>query len=86
MKKFFGFILICALVGCSDVTISKDELQIRQWLFYKVNDQQPFSGFVTESYSNNQTKEYFQVKNGRYDGEIYLLREWPIKICDFSCW
>ena len=75
MKKFFGFILICALVGCSDVTISKDELQIRQGLFYKVNDQQPFSGFVTESYSNNQTKEYFQVKNGRYDGEYSTYYE-----------
>ena len=71
MKYFYGFLLIFVLTNCGNnqETITKDQLQIRQGLFYKVNDQQPFTGFITSSYSNNQVMEYFSVKNGLYHGE-----------------
>ena len=71
MKYFYGFLLIFVLTNCGNnqETITKDQLQIRQGLFYKVNDQKPFTGFITSSYSNNQVMEYFSVKNGLYHGE-----------------
>ena len=75
MYRLVSYALIFVLLGCSNETITKDQLQIRQGLFYKVNDQQPFTGFVTESYSNNQVKEYFYVSNGFYDGEYSTYYE-----------
>ena len=76
MKYIYGFLLALILASCSnEETITKDQLQIRQGLFYKVNDQKPFTGFITSSYSNSQVKEYFSVKNGLYHGEYSTYSE-----------
>ena len=76
MKYIYGFLLALILTSCSNgETITKDQLQIRQGLFYKVNDQKPFTGFITSSYSNSQVKEYFSVKNGLYHGEYSTYSE-----------
>ena len=76
MKYIYGFLLALILTSCSnEETITKDQLQIRQGLFYKVNDQKPFTGFITSSYSNSQVKEYFSVKNGLYHGEYSTYSE-----------
>ena len=76
MKYIYGFLLALILTSCSnEETITKDQLQIRQGLFYKINDQKPFTGFITSSYSNSQVKEYFSVKNGLYHGEYSTYSE-----------
>ena len=76
MKYIYGFLLALILASCSnEETITRDQLQIRQGLFYKVNDQKPFTGFITSSYSNSQVKEYFSVKNGLYHGEYSTYSE-----------
>ena len=69
-KIFFAFLL----VACTPETINKDQLQIRNNLFYKVNSTDVYTGFVTSSYSNNQVKEFIQIKNGVYDGEFATYR------------
>ena len=71
VKISFVFLLF----GCSSETIEKDQLQIRNGLFYKVNSNQAFTGQVTSSHSNNQIKEYIEIKNGFYDGEYATYKK-----------
>ena len=66
--------LVFLLFGCSPETIEKDQLQIRNGLFYKVNSNKVFTGQVTSSHSNNQIKEFIEIKNGFYDGEYATYR------------
>tara|TARA_B100001564_G_scaffold349649_1_gene353019 strand:+ start:240 stop:2084 length:1845 start_codon:yes stop_codon:yes gene_type:complete len=70
MKYIYVLLSALILVSCSqEVEITKNQIQTRDGLIFKVNQQLPFTGIVTSSYSNQQVREYFQIVNGRYSGK-----------------
>ena len=59
-----GLFLIVLIFLCGEalsfVTISMDELEKKESLYYKVGSSEPFSGFVVDFYPNQQKK--FKIK------------------------
>ena len=65
--------VITLLFSCSgktsaEKTISEDQLQERNGVYYEVNEKNPFSGTVVEKYSNGKIQKELHYKVGERDG------------------
>ena len=63
-----GLFLIVLIFLCGEalsfVTISMDELEKKESLYYKVGSSEPFSGFVVDLYPNQQKKFQIEFNKG----------------------
>lgn len=78
MKYSTSFIMVFCVIStfffsCSEREISADQLQKRGELYYAVNEEDPYSGKVTELYENGQKKTESYYNDGLLDG---LHIEW----------
>lgn len=56
------------IISCSQKEISSDKLQERNGIYFAVNEDNPYSGKVTNSYDNDQKKFEKVYKNGELNG------------------
>ncbi len=86
LKKLVPVFAALLVAGCGEKSLSdsaikkalkeaveKESLQVRKHLYYRVNESEPYSGWVKEMYDSGQVQGLGQFKDGKPDG---LLTAW----------
>lgn len=78
MKRYiiqvFGFLLLIGFWSCTkDVKLS--DLVVKNKLYYKINNTQPFSGIVKGEYSNGKDSLIFSIDKGQINDLYKVLYE-----------
>ena len=55
--------------------VEKESLQVRKHLYYRVNESEPYSGWVKEKYDSGQANTLMLFKDGKRDGPIVTWHE-----------
>ena len=84
--KSLHTLAICAtifLVGCAE-TIEFEKLNKRDWVYYKVNSETPYTGNIIKHYDNGQKAMKGYLKNGVFHGRFIAWHENGQKKQDFN--
>lgn len=74
MKKLqFILPLLLFLISCSERDVDAEQLQLRDGVYYALDEEVPYSGRITEHHPNGQLSSEMTVVNGLPDG---LAQRW----------